>query len=56
MKDARGWQNMENRPTLTIFFSWIWLTPPPSLPHQETGKSYVALTRGYRGYTHYAAL
>ena len=23
----RGWRNVEKRPTLTIFFSWIWLTP-----------------------------
>jgi len=24
---ARGWRNVEKRPTLAIFFSWIWLTP-----------------------------
>jgi len=30
----RGWRNVEKRPTLTIFFSWIRLTPsPPHLPN-----------------------
>ena len=24
--------------------------------HQETGKSYMVLTKGYRGYTHYVVL
>ena len=30
--NSRGWRNVEFVPTLTIFFLWIWLTPPPPLP------------------------
>jgi hypothetical protein len=32
LRISRGWRNVEKRPTLTIFFSWIWLTPSPPSP------------------------
>ena len=41
---------------LEVTMEFTKLAAFSNFPHQETGKSYVAPTRGYGGYTHHVTL